>query len=58
VVRHKYALELRLADVARNFRLIRRLVPAFERDYRRFAAFMQGGGAGRTGRGARRRAPE
>jgi hypothetical protein len=40
VVRHKYALELRRADVAKNLALARRLVPAFARDYRRFAARM------------------
>lgn len=40
VVRHKYALELRRRDVARNFALARKLVAAFERDWRRFAAAM------------------
>lgn len=40
VVRHKYALELRRRDVARNFALAKKLVPAFERDWRRFAAAM------------------
>lgn len=41
VVRHKYALELRRRDVARNFTLAKRLVPAFERDWRRFARAME-----------------
>lgn len=40
VVRHKYALQLRRRDVARNFALAKRLVPAFERDWRRFVAAM------------------
>jgi hypothetical protein len=40
VVRHNYALQLRLADVGRNVRLGRKLVPAFASDYRRFAARM------------------
>jgi hypothetical protein len=40
VVRHNYALQLRLADVGRNVRLGRKLVPAFAGDYRRFAARM------------------
>jgi len=39
-VRHKYALHLKRRDVARNFRAAKKLVPAFERDYRRFAARM------------------
>lgn len=40
VVRHKYALELRHPELAQNYRLARRLVPAFERDYRRFVRHM------------------
>jgi hypothetical protein len=40
VVRHKYALQLRRRDVARNFMLAKKLVPAFSRDWRRFAAAM------------------
>lgn len=40
VARHKYALELRKADVTRNLRIVRKLVPAFLRDYRRFVALM------------------
>ncbi|OGA06706.1 MAG: hypothetical protein A3D95_11080 [Betaproteobacteria bacterium RIFCSPHIGHO2_12_FULL_69_13] len=40
VVRHKYALNLRRADVAKNLRLAARLVPAFERDYRSFVKRM------------------
>ena len=40
VTRHKYALHLKTADVARNLQLARKLVPAFEKDYRRFAALM------------------
>lgn len=40
VVRHKYALHLKRRDVARNFRAAKKLVPAFERDYRRFVARM------------------
>lgn len=40
VVRHKYALELKRRDVARNFALAKKLVPAFERDWRRFVAAM------------------
>ncbi len=40
VARHKYALELRRRDVARNFALARKLLPAFERDWRRFARAM------------------
>lgn len=40
IVRHKYALQLRMPEVARNFRLARKLVPAFVRDYRRFASLM------------------
>ena len=39
-VRHKYALQLRRRDVARNFMLAKKLVPAFSRDWRRFAAAM------------------
>lgn len=41
VARHKYALELRTRDVAKNVRLAKKLVPAFERDYRKFAVAMQ-----------------
>ncbi len=40
VVRHRYALELRLGDVRRNLALARRLVPAFNRDFRHFVARM------------------
>lgn len=40
VARHKYALELRRRDVGRNFALARKLLPAFERDWRRFAKTM------------------
>ncbi len=40
VARHKYALELRRRDVGRNFALARKLLPAFERDWRRFARTM------------------
>ena len=40
VVRHKYALHLKRRDVARNLALLRKLMPAFERDWRRFAAAM------------------
>ena len=40
VVRHKYALQLRRRDVARNFALAKKLVPAFERDWRRFTRAM------------------
>ena len=40
VARHKYALELRRSDIAAHYRLVRRLVPAFERDYRRFVKRM------------------
>ena len=40
VVRHKYALHLKRRDVARNLTLVRKLVPAFERDWRRFVAAM------------------
>lgn len=40
VVRHKYALQLRRRDVARNFALVKKLVPAFERDWRRFTRTM------------------
>jgi hypothetical protein len=40
VARHKYALHLKMADVARNLRLAKKLVSAFEKDYRRFAALM------------------
>jgi hypothetical protein len=40
VVRHKYALHLKRRDVAKNLATIKKLVPAFERDYRRFAAHM------------------
>jgi hypothetical protein len=40
VVRHKYALELKQTDVAKNFRLAKKLVPAFEKDYRRFVRLM------------------
>lgn len=40
VVRHKYALQLRRRDVARNFVLAKKLVPAFERDWRRFTRAM------------------
>jgi len=47
VVRHKYALELRRADVTKNLALARKLVPAFRRDYRRFAALMLAAGAAR-----------
>jgi hypothetical protein len=53
VVRHRYALQLRMGEVARNFGLARRLVPAFTRDFRRFAAHMAGG----TVSVRRRRAP-
>jgi hypothetical protein len=44
VVRHKYALELRQVDVAKNLRLARKLVSAFLRDYRRFVGVMLAGG--------------
>lgn len=54
VVRHKYALELRRADVTKNLALARKLVPAYRRDYRRFAALMLAVGA--TGR-RKRKAP-
>ena len=40
VVRHKYALSLKRAEVARNFRLAKKLVPAFLKDYRRFVRLM------------------
>lgn len=40
VVRHNDALRLKRADLARNLTLIRRLVPAFERDYRAFVGKM------------------
>ena len=40
MVRHKYALELKQADVAKNFRVAKKLVPAFEKDYRRFVRLM------------------
>ena len=40
VVRNKYALRLKQADVARNFRLVKKLVPAFLKDYRRFVRLM------------------
>ena len=40
VVRHKYALHLKRRDVARNLAFVRKLVPAFERDWRRFVAAM------------------
>jgi hypothetical protein len=52
VVRHKYALELRRTDVTRNLALARKLVPAFGRDYRRFAGLMLA--AGPSQRGARK----
>lgn len=38
--RHKYALELRAGDVGRDLRQVRKLVPAFVRDYRRFVKRM------------------
>lgn len=40
VARHKYALELRRRDVGRNFALAKKLLPAFERDWRRFVEAM------------------
>jgi len=40
VARHKYALHLRRSDVGKNLHLVKRLVPAFERDYRRFVKSM------------------
>lgn len=40
VVRHKYALHLKRRDVARNLKVVKKLVPAFERDYRRFVVHM------------------
>ena len=40
VVRHKYALSLNRAEVARNLRLVKKLVPAFLKDYRRFVRLM------------------
>jgi len=40
VARHKYALELRRRDVGRNFALARKMLPAFERDWRRFVRAM------------------
>jgi len=40
VVRHKYALHLKRRNVAGNLALVRKLVPAFERDWRRFVAAM------------------
>jgi hypothetical protein len=49
-VRHKYALELRTRDVATNVRLAKKLLPAFERDYRKFAAAMQAEEPGGTRR--------
>ena len=56
VVRHKYALELKHAEVVKNLRLARKLAPAFARDYRRFAALMLAeGDRGAGGRRSRRR---
>ncbi len=61
VVRHKYALQLRRTDIARNLAAVRRLVPAFERDYRAFARRMSeedrdhAGGRARNGKGSRRK---
>jgi hypothetical protein len=43
VVRHKYALQLKRSDVAANLKVAKRLVPAFERDYRRFVRRMLAG---------------
>jgi hypothetical protein len=43
VVRHKYALQLKRRDVAANLRVAKKLVPAFERDYRRFVRVMLAG---------------
>lgn len=40
VVRHKYALQLKRADVAKNLALAKKVVRAFERDYRRFVSLM------------------
>jgi len=40
VVRHKYALQLRRRDVARNFARATKLVAAFGRDWRRFTRAM------------------
>jgi hypothetical protein len=60
VVRHKYALELRQADVVKNLALARRLVLAFLRDYRYFVRRMlsqdrrrAGGPSPRRGSGSR-----
>lgn len=55
VVRHKYALELRHVDGAKNLGLARKLVPAFMRDYRRFASAMLSGGRRGAGRPRARR---
>ena len=40
VVRHRYALELKTNDVAKNFREVRKLAHEFEKDYRRFVKHM------------------
>jgi hypothetical protein len=40
VARHQYALHLRRRDVAKNLALVKKLMPAFERDWRRFVAAM------------------
>lgn len=61
VVRHKYALQLRRTDIARNFAAVRKLLPAFEHDYRAFAQSMSeedrshAGGQARNGKGPRRK---
>lgn len=53
VARHKYALQLRMAEVRRNLGLARKLVPAFERDYRRFVTTMLEGDSGKRARRTR-----
>jgi hypothetical protein len=40
VTRHNYALQLRRRDVGRNFARAKKLLPAFERDWRRFVKAM------------------
>lgn len=56
VVRHKYALQLRRADIARNYAAVKKLLAAFTKDYRTFVASMseeQDHNSGRARKGAR-----
>ncbi len=60
VVRHKYTLQLRSADIARNYAAVKKMLAAFTKDYRAFVASMSeedgDGASGRGRKGARTKA--